>query len=416
MKTIDIALKDLLQAFRNRTALVFMFVVPILVTAMFVFLFGGFGGGDEGAAEIPTIKVQMVNLDEGPEGFGNILVEGLESDAIPIPIEITKVVNPDKARQTVDNQDAAVAVIIPANFSAVMLQPGGNAEVEIYHDPTLTLGPSIIVSIVNGFIDGFSGSKITVGVTIEQLMASGQFFDQQEIETILAEYIAATTALQDAGGILEVRSPAGTEESDMISGIIQMVMAGMLIFYAYFTGANMIQSVMKEDDEGTLQRLFTTPTPRRSILYGKFIAACATVFIQALVLFIFGSLVFDFRWGEPLHLFLVVLGITISASTFGVFLISLLKSSKQAGIAMGGGLTLAGMIGMMRIFTVGAPTTSQAVKTMSFFVPHGWALNALITSMEGGSSGQILFDIGILMIWSLVLFLIGNHRFARRFV
>ena len=40
MKAFDIAIKDVKQAFRNKTALMFMFVVPILVTGMFLFIFG----------------------------------------------------------------------------------------------------------------------------------------------------------------------------------------------------------------------------------------------------------------------------------------------------------------------------------------------------------------------------------------
>ena len=40
-------------------------------------------------------------------------------------------------------------------------------------------------------------------------------------------------------------------------------MGGMMIFYAFFTGASTGQTILQEEEEGTLPRLFTTPTPQR---------------------------------------------------------------------------------------------------------------------------------------------------------
>jgi ABC-2 type transport system permease protein len=388
MKATDIALKDMIQAFRSRTALVFMFVVPIL---------------------------EVANLDEGAENLGDVLVQGLAGGEIPIPIDVTMAADADSARRAVDLQRAGVAVIIPEEFSTSVISLDGRAEVELYQDPTLTLGPSIISSIVNAFVDGFSGSKITVGVAVKQLSANGLFPSPADIEAIIGDYIEATVGTGGADGLIDAQLPSGEEESDPLAGMIQMIMAGMLIFYAFFTGANMVNSILKEEEEGTLARLFTTPTPQRTILYGKFMAAGFTVFIQVLVLLIFGRLVFDFDWGHPLVALSAGLGIAISSATFGIFVISLLKSSRQTGIAMGGGLTVTGMIGMMRVFTVSIPNAPSSLTTLSFLAPQGWALNALTTSMDGGSIGPFLGTLGGLLAWSFVFFFIGNRRFEHRF-
>ena len=40
MKAIDIALKDMKRSFRSAFALMFMFVIPLLVTGMFYLMFG----------------------------------------------------------------------------------------------------------------------------------------------------------------------------------------------------------------------------------------------------------------------------------------------------------------------------------------------------------------------------------------
>ena len=85
MKAIDIALKDVSQAFRNKTAIMFMFVVPILVTSMFFFIFGSGADEEEEAFSLPQTSVQIVNLDQGE--YGEILVEVLASEDLQDLIE-----------------------------------------------------------------------------------------------------------------------------------------------------------------------------------------------------------------------------------------------------------------------------------------------------------------------------------------
>ena len=82
---------------------------------------------------------------------------------------VTEMDSPEAARTAVDQQEAAVAVIIPANFSAAMTGSGENAEVELYQDPTLTLGPKIVSAVIRQFLDGFAGSQITINVAVQQL-------------------------------------------------------------------------------------------------------------------------------------------------------------------------------------------------------------------------------------------------------
>ena len=45
-------------------------------------------------------------------------------------------------------------------------------------------------------------------------------------------------------------------------------------------------------------------------------------------------------------------GIIFSASSFGIFVNSFLKNTKQAGVLFGGVLTVTGMMGMIRIFAM----------------------------------------------------------------
>ncbi len=56
------------RSFRSTFALIFMFGVPLLMTGMFYFMFGGAAKSDQGFS-VPVTKVVVANLDIGGPGF-----------------------------------------------------------------------------------------------------------------------------------------------------------------------------------------------------------------------------------------------------------------------------------------------------------------------------------------------------------
>ncbi len=61
-----------------------------------------------------------------------------------------------------------------------------------------------------------------------------------------------------------MRSPGApdAQPETPMKKIISVIMAGQMIFFAFYTGAYSMTSILKEEEEGTLARLFTTPTDR----------------------------------------------------------------------------------------------------------------------------------------------------------
>lgn len=442
-KVFDIAFKDMTQSFRSLIAIMFMFVVPILMTGMFSLMFGGSAAEEEGFV-LPTTKVILVNQDQGDFGsgfemnlpesmpqdsasaeissIGELLVMVLTSEGLADIMDVSVLDSPDAARQAVDNQEAGVAVIIPEDVSAAFMSPDGSAEVEIYQDPTLNIGPAVVKGIITQLLDNFSASKITLGVTIEQLMQSGAISEDQ-IQALVAQYLQTVNPGSDASQseeispYLDIRAPQ-TDDADegQAFNIIAMMMTGMMIFYVFFTGPSTTQSILREEDRGTWQRLVTTPTTTTTILGGKFLATVLTIVVQMTVLLLFGYLVFKIQWGDLLSLILLCVSITIAASTYGVFLVSLMESERQAGLILGGLNTILGMAGMMPIFILGMPNPPAFVKTISLFAPQGWAVDGFQKLMSGGLLGDISINMIALLIWAAGFFLLGSIRFRNRFV
>jgi ABC-2 type transport system permease protein len=432
MKIIDIALNDMSRSFRSVFAVVFMFGIPLLVTGMFYFMFGNIA--ENGGFNLPETTVIVANMDEGgpkfqvnpknipggrqAETMGELVVSILESDEMADLIEVSFAPDPQAARDAVDHQQAQVAIIIPPDFSEQFADmEEGKAVIEFYQDPTLTIGPAIMKSIMNRFLQGMSGVKIAVDVFTDEADSS----DYAMMGLVVQRYLDDSLALsEDLGGeLLDVRAPSGTTQSkseeseNILLAIVSPIMGAMMVFYAFYTGASTAQGILREEEEHTLPRLFTTPTPQASILTGKFLSVFMTVFAQVVVLLIAARLIFKIQWGEFSSVAVFAAGAIISASSFGIFVNSFLKSTKQAGVLFGPVVAVTGMVGMIQVFAMDSP--DSAVKTVSLLVPQGWAIRGLIQSMEAEPFSSVLITSLVMLVWSMAFFIVGVLRFNRRY-
>lgn len=418
MKVLDVALKDLLRSFRSPFTLVMMFAAPLSITGLLYFAFGGLVGGD-GGFNLARTQVQVVNQDEAaaPAEFaaGARLVEFLQDEAVAEVLAVTVVAGEAEARAAVDAQEAGVAVIIPAGFSNALAAPGERAAVTLYQDPTLTIGPGIVKDLVAHFLDGFSGAQIAGSLTAEQLSKQGVGVDATTVEEATVAYASwLNLGAHHEEEAIAVRPPAGRTET-MGGGVsvLAPTMAGMMIFFVFFIGAYGAESIIREDEEGTLERLFTTPTSRSNILGGKFVAVVLALVIQIAVLLVSSSLLFDIRWGQPATVLLAAMGLIVAAAGLGLLLMSFIKSTRQTGPVMGGVLPVLGMLG--GLFTTGIPTLPTAFDTITLVTPHGWALRAWKLALAGAGPGEVLVPALVLAGMGLVFFGAGAALFRKRF-
>jgi ABC-type Na+ efflux pump permease subunit len=433
MKAIDIALKDMLRSFRSFFAVMFMFVVPLLVTGMFYFMFGNIASN--GGFNLPRTKVIVANLDEGGPKFqvnpknvpggreadtmGELIVNILESDDMADLIEVSHAPDAASARAAVDDQQAQVAIILPPDFSEQFADQDGKAVIEFYQDPTLTIGPGIIRAIMNRFMDSMAGVKIAVNVFQDEAAPE----EQVMAGLVVQQYLDTSLALREnpEDDLLDVRFPSSEpqnkaqESQNILLSIITPIMGGMMIFYAFFTGASTAQSILKEDEERTLPRLFTTPTSQATILSGKLLSVFMTVSIQVITLLVVAHLIFGIQWGEALPVTLIAIGIILSASSFGVFINSFLKTTKQGGVLFGGVLTVTGMLGMISIFAIGSPSAAFMGDTVSLLVPQGWAVRGLMQALNSEPVSSVFVTMLVLLAWSVAFFVIGVWRFNKRY-
>jgi ABC-2 type transport system permease protein len=426
MKAFDIALNDLTRSVRSLFALGMMIGAPLVITALIYF---AFGGAAHGTADLPAVKVGVVNGDTLPADsplsspLGQSIHDMFHDSSVQRWLTATDYGDEAAARAAVDGQQIGVAVIIPAQFTASFLAGQNDAPILIVQDPTLSVGPLVVRNMVSSLLDGVTGGGIALATIRDRQRALGLALSPVQIPAIIQQYQAWYTDFQRAlfhtpdTAALKTTAPSAAASpaagASPIQQILGLTMAGQMIFFAFYTGAYAMLSVLREEEEGTLARLFTAPLSRTAILAGKFLAVFLTVIVQGLFLMAFARLAFGVDWGQPLSVALVAVGQVLAAAGLGVLLIALMKNTRQAGPVLGGALTTLGMLG--GLFTASVPNMPAAFTQLANFTPHGWVMQGWKLALAGQPPSALLLPFAVTTALGLAMFAAGAALFQRRF-
>lgn len=425
MKIIDIALNDLLRSIRSAFTIGMAVIAPLMLTGLIYFAFGGMSGGD---VSLTPVKVGVVNADQLPAEsvltapIGENIRSMFFDESVQAWITASDYPDEAAARAAVDKQEIGVAVIIPADFTARYLSGDKDRQVLIVSDPTLSIGPAVVEDMVTMMVDGVAGGGIAIQTLIERQQANGLQPDPAQIPGWIEGYGNWYRDFQrdlfhhpeKAALVLTAPAAGESEAADPIQQMMGLTMAGQMIFFAFFTGAYAMMSILREDEEGTLARLFTTPTDRTHLLAGKFLAVVLTVILQGLVLMLAGRFAFGVNWGETASVALALLSQVVAASGLGVLLIAFVKTSKQGGPVLGGGLTALGMLG--GLFTANMPNAMPAAfKMLANFTPQGWVLKAWNLALSGAAPADLLLPCVVSLALGAVMFVAGAVLFRKRY-
>src|SRR5258708_6594310 len=197
-KILVIGWKDFTLIIRDRAALLLMLAAPFVLTLGLGFVSGRFSGGS--GSSLSNIPVTIVNHDSGQLGtalvgvfsstdLAGLVAPGTSSDAAA-------------ARQQVEADKTAAAVIIPSGFTASILpdaatgQTGPAVSIEVYANPARPVSAAVIEAIVNSYMSQVETSRVSGEVTLRQLLASARVTPQQ-LASLEAKLAGNATAGQD---------------------------------------------------------------------------------------------------------------------------------------------------------------------------------------------------------------------------
>jgi ABC-2 type transport system permease protein len=415
-RILAIAWKDLRSTMRNVPALAMMLLAPLALAALLGF---AFGGGQ--SFSISATKVAVANTDAGASGvgavddYGAVIVGVMKSRDLKDIITVSELPSAAAARKNVDDGKAAAAVIIPPDFSGVIVGTSSTApktSIEVYENPTQQIGGAITESVVGQALLGFNGARAAAFAASGLATANGNADRAGKLaQQAAAKYVqnggaaAGVTVAQRAPQL-----PGGVTTKDV--GVAGTILAGMMIFFMFFGANNVARTIIDEDRAGTLPRLFTTPTPRQTILSGKFTSVFVTVTVQAVILLVAGRFIFGIDWGRLDAVAALTLVAAAVATGLALLLISLVRTPAQAG-AIGAGVYLVlALVGGNFTGTAAAGGTYARVQKLT---PNGWLLQGWDAVMRGGGLGDIGLNLLVPLLFALAFFAVAVLRFRRRY-
>ena len=409
-----IAWKDLRSTMRNVPALAMMLLAPLALAGLLGF---AFGGGD--TFQIAATKVALASTDERPAAaageaappLAGVTFAGiLTSESLKDVLDVSEVADAAEARGKVDDGDAAVAVIVPRDFtSALYGAAGAKTAVELYVNPTQEFGTAIAESVVTQALLDFNGARAAAAVATA--MAGGGAVHDAAAQAAAARFVRDGGASQ--GLVLTDREPlvTGEDEGDKVAPV-GLILAGMMVFFMFFGASNVARTILTEDAAGTLPRMLTTPTSTGTILGGKFSSVFLTVTVQTVVLLVAGRILFGIDWGSLDAVTLLTLVGAAVASGLALLIIAVVRTPGQAG-AIGAGVYL--VLALLGGNFTGTASTSGVYATIQKSTPNGWLLQGWDVAMHGGDLADVASKLVVPLVFAVVFFAVAVLRFRRRY-
>jgi len=416
VRSLAIAWKDVRHVYRSVAGLAMMLLAPLILAGA---IGAAFGSGDNFA--ISPVKTVVVDQDSATAGnagggtAGAAIAAALGSPELAKLLTVTQAATPEAAKSAVDGGQAEVAVIIPPGLTqALSAASASPQQVRIYKDPTVTVGPAIVTSVVQDVVQSLNGARAAASATA-QLAASQGITDPARLAALAARAAEAYGSQAQASNRIAVEPRAPVTPGGSASArpnTAGQVLIGMMLFFTLFGAATPARSIIEEQRLGTLPRLFTTPTSRSVILAGKYIAVFAVVVLQTVILLAAGRLLFGAHWGAIGPVMALVIAGALVASSLGLLTVSFAKTPAQAGA---GGAGIFVFLGLISGNFTGTASVGGTYAVVRHFSPLGWLLEGWNHVMFGGSWGSIVLPVLAALGFALVFFAIATFFFRRRY-
>jgi ABC-2 type transport system permease protein len=410
--TLAVAWKEIQLIARERTWLVILFLLPLLI--------GSFMGGanlavSRAAEDIIELKVGLVNQDEGT--YGTEMVKKLHSIE---QLKITEYKDATDAEEQVAKGKVYAVILIPGDFSQ-NIDGYTPTKVMLVVDPAEPIAASLITGIMKQVAAGFTiQGEVQYGVrTIFEEAGILSAASPQEVRALEEQnrgviMTRINEMRTDPVIAVSVDDPSNEESGPPMARFFAYLFPGLTVMFIYFIVAMSSGALLSERDTGTLRRLLTATIPKGAILAGKMLAYMLLACLQVVVMLTVASLVFSTPLGRSLlGLIVVTIVVAFNATALGLMIAALAKTTKQAeslGLIMA--FVLAGLGGALPMGPTPLYRAGGAIAVIASIIPHSHAVEGFYRLMaENSGFAQVLPQIGILLGMGVIFFLVALWRF-----
>jgi ABC-2 type transport system permease protein len=374
----SLAGKELKRMVREPAVLFMFLLFPVVLTLVFGLSFGGIGGGGQ-----TSFKVGYVNADSGEyPSWARNLLGNLSAMAI---LDLEEYADNESAQDDLGAGDIQGVLLIPAEF-------GRSAH-------SYWISPDDPASWVN--------------VSLPLYVDAGSMAATQTIPPVVRQIVGITIF----GEVPRARSISVGTPSLVTSREFTMYdyfVPGLFAYAAIFIIMIVGQSLTTDREKGLLRRINTTPTTASEFITAHVIANMVAAFLQVILIFAMALLMGYNPGGGTASLlmaFIIVVVFSLCCVGFGLVTASVSKSSGAAT-----GISFIFILPMMFLGTFVGFALSSGMQSVSRLVPSWWVTDALTSLfMRGASitSPQVLLNLGVVGIYSIVVLILGTVLFDK---
>ncbi|MGI6358435.1 MAG: ABC transporter permease [Bacillota bacterium] len=327
MRSLLITWKDLRIAYRDRTGLLMLLAMPLILIAV---LGAVFGSSFSDNPSIAAFSVAVVDQDQSQ--FSRALVEVLSGAELQELIVAEQMLE-EEAVAALQQGQLGGALVIPQGFAGAIMGDG-DVQLVVLRDPGREFEASVLQSIAQAFADQLTAARLTV----QQALQAGQSVDPMQLGQQVAEQFS--------------RAQIVLEQEQVVPGVqissFQYYAFAMACMFLLFSGSTSLQSLAAEERMQTYWRTMATPTSRFSYLLGKAGGQVAVAFVQFCILAVGTRLFYGVIWGNWVATLTVGLVYALTVGGLAILVSSLVSSpaaamsgwmiAVQIGTALGGGM------------------------------------------------------------------------------
>lgn len=386
---------------------VFFLVLPIIFTMVIGAALGGSRQADADQTQEDIRPVlAVIDLDQSFLS-GRLYATLAEGDVV-------KTVQFDTINDISDEtkQTTGAFLTIPAGFEQALL---GNLPLSLSLDIASESFTS--VAIENEIRSALNHTAAALmAVRSNQIITNGELTDTDlPASSLSSEEFTLSQDLIEENPlfILETHEGGNDQDSPSVMMGFNQSSSGQLVTWSLITllGGSII--FVRDRNDGSYQRIFTTPTRRSTYFIGKVLARMLMGLVQMTILVIFGLYILHVDWGnDPVLLLGFLTCFSFAGTTLGLMLGAFCKTTKQAD-------NLTTLLSMLMAALGGAwwpleitPTSYQAIVRV---IPSTWAMlgfNDII--IKGQGFDGVLLEGGVLIGFAAIFMVIGILQLNRK--
>jgi ABC-2 type transport system permease protein len=377
---LTIAVKDLKERLRDRSAIILAIVVPLGLAFIMNLTIGP--AADQTFET--TVAVHDADGGQVSEGFSAMLAQVEQIGFITVETAASE----DDARRATTEGDASTAFLLPAGVSDAIAR-GEAASIQVVTNPDQPIGASVGVALAEGFVAEVNAIRLSAATAIA--LGAGD-----------PEGLAAAAATEQAPVVLG-RADVEGRGFDFATFYAN----GIAIFFMFFTVQFGVLSIIEEREQGTMPRLLVAPISRSSILVGKLGASFVMGVASTVVLWIATTFLMGAVWGDALGVLLLTTAGVLSAVAVASAIATFTRTAEQAGAATAFVAVIFGVLGGV-FFPV--TRVSGAFAAVSRLTPHYWLMDGFKRLSAGEGVADTIPALLAVLAFAAVLGAVGLAR------